>query len=77
MQKVLAQFEQDADKKDRPLTVVCGYSKGKDIDKMLNMLAASPAVKEVYPVSCNHFRLSPLTDLQAKISAVQSDRKVF
>lgn len=41
------------------------------------MLATSVAVQEVYPVSCNHFRISSLSDLQAKITNVSSDRQVF
>lgn len=59
------------------MTVVCGYSKGKDIKQMLAMLASSKVVLEVYPVACEHFRLLPLADLQKEILKVPDERAVF
>jgi folylpolyglutamate synthase/dihydropteroate synthase len=63
LSKVLSQFATDPDKASKPLAVICGYSKGKNIAKMLEMLANHPSVSQVYPVSCSHFRLLNLAEL--------------
>lgn len=57
---VLNQFATDPDKKDKSLTLVCGFSKGKDITKMLGLLSENEQIKEVWPVSCDHMRLLSL-----------------
>lgn len=44
---------------------------------MLNMLANSPVVKEVYPVSSDHFRLMRLADLQNECRQVPTQNGVF
>ena len=38
------------------IVIVCGFSKNKDVDKMLSIMEQKGA-KLVYPVSCPHFRL--------------------
>jgi folylpolyglutamate synthase/dihydropteroate synthase len=39
LQSVLNTFATDFDKKNKPLTIVCGFSKSKDITKMLGMIS--------------------------------------
>jgi folylpolyglutamate synthase/dihydropteroate synthase len=67
---VLNEFATDPAKSSRRLIVVCGYSKTKNITKMLEMLAENPNVKQVFPVSSQHFRLLPVDQLQEKITAI-------
>lgn len=63
LRSVLNQFASDPEKKSQPMTVVCGFSKSKDITQMLGMLSENEQIKEVWPISCNHMRLLPLKDL--------------
>jgi len=41
------------------------------------MLANSPAVTQVYPVSCSHQRLLKIDELLTKIDAVSANRELF
>ena len=44
LQHVLSEFSTDPIKSSKPLVVVSGYSKAKNISKMLEMLASSSVV---------------------------------
>ena len=50
--------------------VVCGFSKSKDMSSILHFLATNSNVKEIYPVTSYHTRLSPIETIQEKINCI-------
>lgn len=60
----------------RELTVVCGFSKHKVVDPMLQFLSnpdTEPKIRAVHPVSCEHFRLQDSAKLYEQMQTHTSD----
>jgi folylpolyglutamate synthase/dihydropteroate synthase len=60
------------------VTVICGFSKSKNIDKIFCMLSdpqTKPYIRAVHPVSSNHYRLQNSQELYQKMLSTGSSEK--
>ena len=59
----------------KEITVICGFSKSKNIDKILDLLQnpqTLPIIRAVHPVSANHFRLLNKSELYNRMLSFNS-----
>lgn len=62
---------------EQRVTLLCAFSKSKDISSMLHILltAKKPILSAVYPVSAEHIRLVKVSDLSKQMNAI--DHQLF